>query len=321
VVSSSKPAPLPADTFIGNYRIVRRLATGGFGVVYLAEDRAGQAVAVKEFLPNDIVERSPGELAPRVLPGRNRVYELGLRSFFEEGRALAALDHPGVVRVLDFLEEHGTVYMVMNYLVGYTLQEFIVAARDSGEGAMLSEATIRSVFDDLLLGLRVVHQARMLHLDIKPANILITGDNRPVLLDFGAARKVLSAEGDFSRPMYTPGFAAPDMYRREADLGPWTDIYAVGACIYACMLGFPPYDAPTRRERDRLALSLTTVSRRYSENLIDVVQWCMSLNPLDRPQSVFTLQQALEKEPGQGGPQAPSWLQRWKQRLTQSPSS
>ena len=80
---------------------------------------------------------------------------------------------------------------------------------------MFRESTIRSLFDEILRGLRIVHQHKMLHLDIKPANIFITNDNKAVLLDFGAAREVLSKEGNFIRPMYTPGFAAPEMYRRD----------------------------------------------------------------------------------------------------------
>jgi serine/threonine protein kinase len=152
--------------------------------------------------------------------------------------------------VLNFFRENETVYMVMNYLQGDTLQDFIVTARDLKRDKVFRESTIRSLFDEILRGLRIVHQHKMLHLDIKPANIFITNDNKAVMLDFGAAREVLSKEGNFIRPMYTPGFAAPEMYRRDGTLGPWTDIYAIGACIYACMQGYPPNDAPQRhRER------------------------------------------------------------------------
>jgi serine/threonine protein kinase len=96
--------------------------------------------------------------------------------------------------------------------------------------------------------------------------------------------------------MYTPGFAAPEMYRRESQMGPWTDIYAIGACIYACMQGFPPNDAPQRQEKDRLSLSLSRLRGTYSDNLIEVVEWCMALNPHSRPQSVFALQKELSRE-------------------------
>jgi len=136
----------------------------------------------------------------------------------------------------------------------------------------------------------------MLHLDIKPANIFVTDDNRAVLIDFGAAREVLSKEGNFIRPMYTPGFAAPEMYRRDSSMGPWTDIYAIGACIYASMQGYPPNDAPQRLEKDRLSLALSRLRGVYSDNLIEVVEWCMSLDPLSRPQSVFALQKELSRE-------------------------
>jgi serine/threonine protein kinase len=135
----------------------------------------------------------------------------------------------------------------------------------------------------------------MLHLDIKPANIFITDDNKAILIDFGAAREVLSKEGNFIRPMYTPGFAAPEMYRRDTAMGPWTDIYAIGACIFACMQGTPPSEAPQRTPTDKLAAALKRFQGSYSDDLIEVVEWCMSLDPLARPQSVFALQKELNR--------------------------
>ncbi|MFZ2307508.1 MAG: serine/threonine-protein kinase [Rhodoferax sp.] len=295
-MSKVKPAPLPPDTTIGGYRIIRKVAAGGFGLVYLALDPDGQQVAVKEYLPSSLATRAPGELLPQVQPEKLSLYRLGLKSFFEEGRSLAQISHPSVVSVLNFFRENETVYMVMNYLEGAALQDFIVTARDLKQSKVFRESTIRSLFDEILRGLRIVHQHKMLHLDIKPANIFITDDNRSVLIDFGAAREVLSKEGNFIRPMYTPGFAAPEMYRRDASMGPWTDIYAIGACIYACMQGYPPNEAPQRLEKDRIAVALARLRGVYSDNLIEVVEWCMSLDPLSRPQSVFALQKELSRE-------------------------
>ena len=295
-MSKIKPAPLPPDTVIGGYRVVRRLSSGGFGVVYLALDAEGQQIAIKEYLPSSLATRAPGELLPKVPPEKLSLYRLGLKSFFEEGRSLAQISHASVVSVLNFFRENETVYMVMNYLEGATLQDFIVTARDLKKQKVFRESTIRSLFDEILRGLRIVHQHKMLHLDLKPANIFITDDNKAVMLDFGAAREVLNKEGNFTRPMYTPGFAAPEMYRRDSTMGPWTDIYAIGACIYSCMQGYPPNDAPQRLEKDRLALSLTRMRGVYSDNLIEVVEWCMSLDPLSRPQSVFALQKELSRE-------------------------
>jgi serine/threonine protein kinase len=295
-MSKVKPASLPPDTVIGGYRVVRKVSAGGFGVVYLSVDSEGQQVAIKEYLPSSFATRAPGELLPQVQPDKLSLYRLGLKSFFEEGRSLAQISHPSVVSVLNFFRENETVYMVMNYLEGATLQDFIITARELKKRKVFRESTIRSLYDEILRGLRIVHQHKMLHLDIKPANIFITDDNKAVMIDFGAAREVLSKEGNFIRPMYTPGFAAPEMYRRDSSMGPWTDIYAIGACIYASMQGYPPNDAPQRLEKDRLSLALSRLRGVYSDNLIEVVEWCMSLDPLSRPQSVFALQKELSQE-------------------------
>ena len=290
------PAPLQPDTMVGAYRIVRKLAAGGFGVVYLALDGQGQQVAIKEYLPSSLVTREVGEQAPQVPSDRQSLYRRGLKSFFEEGRSLAQIAHPSVVRVIDFFPENDTVYMVMNYLEGASLQDFILTARQLKQPKVFRESTIRSLTEEILRGLRIVHQHRMLHLDIKPANILITDDNRAVLIDFGAAREVLAKEGNFTRPMYTPGFAAPEMYQRDGLMGPWTDLYAMGACIYSCMHGFPPHEAALRVADDRVAITMARLRGTYSDNLIEVVSWCMALDPLARPQSVFDLQKVLSRE-------------------------
>ena len=180
--SRIKPAPLPPDTVIGDYRVVRKVASGGFGVVYLAQDRQGQDVAIKEYLPAALATRAPGELVPKVAQDKLSLYRLGLKSFFEEGRALTQISHASVVSVLNFFRENETVYMVMNFLRGASLQEYIVTARAQQHAKVLRESSIRSLFDEVLRGLRIVHQHKMLHLDIKPANIFVTDDDRAVMM-------------------------------------------------------------------------------------------------------------------------------------------
>jgi len=297
-MSKAKPSPLPPGVTIGGYRIVRRVAAGGFGVVYQASAADGQQVAIKEYLPATLTSRDAGALTPQVEPDKLSLYRLGLKSFFEEGRSLAQISHPAVVSVMNFFRENDTVYMVMNYLEGASLQDFIVLARDLKQAKVFRESTIRSLFEEVLRGLRIVHQHKMLHLDIKPANIFITNDDKAVLIDFGAAREVLSKEGNFIRPMYTPGFAAPEMYRRDSTMGPWTDIYAIGACMFACMHGYPPSEAPQRKTDDPMVQSFKRLQGVYSDNLIEVVQWCMAMDPMARPQSVFALQKELN-HPGE----------------------
>ena len=266
-------------------------------MVYLAQDAQGQEVAIKEYLPAALATRAQGEQVPKIQPDKLSLYRLGLKSFFEEGRALTQISHSSVVSVLNFFRENETVYMVMNFLRGASLQEYLVLARDKKRAKVLRESSIRSLFDEVLHGLRIVHQHKMLHLDIKPANLFITDEDRAVMIDFGAAREVLNKEGNFIRPMYTPGFAAPEMYKRGGNMGPWTDIYAIGACMFTCMTGQPPVDAPGRVDKDRLLLALARLRGVYSDHLLELVQWSMALDPLARPQSVFALHQAINLEP------------------------
>ncbi|HSN33928.1 MAG TPA: protein kinase, partial [Ideonella sp.] len=168
---------------LDEYRVERRLAAGGFSFVYLARDAAGQACAIKEYLPATLPMRSAPD-APLVVPERHRAtFRHGLQCFFAEAKALAQLRHPNVVRVLKFFRANGTAYMAMRYEPGTTLQHHIQRAK-----APLQEAWIRATFVMLLNGLREVHSNRLVHLDIKPANIYIREDGDPVLIDFGAAR-------------------------------------------------------------------------------------------------------------------------------------
>ena len=150
-------------------------------------------------------------------------YRIGLKCFFEEGRALASIYHPNIVRVINFFRANETVYMVMHYESGRSLQEHVLRNRNKDQKDVLSERFIRRVFAQVMNGLREVHSNRLLHLDVKPANIYLRMDGTPILLDFGAARQTLQRRHQKTYPMYTPGFAAPELYKRDAELGPWTD--------------------------------------------------------------------------------------------------
>ena len=217
---------LPAGFQLDQYRIVRQLSLGGFSIVYLAEDELGTQVAIKEYLPNSLALRKEGETEPQVSEEHLPAFRYGMKCFFEEGRALAKLMHPNVVRVLNFFRSNGTVYMVMQFERGRTLHDMIQKHR-----GQLKESFIRAVFVRMLNGLREVHAHKLLHLDIKPSNIYLRADGTPVLLDFGASRQTLMVEQPILKPMYTPGFASPEQYDRRDQLGPWSDIYSVGASL------------------------------------------------------------------------------------------
>jgi serine/threonine protein kinase len=182
--------PLPEGTQLENYRILRVLATGGFSFVYLAHDENDKPVAVKEYLPSTLAVRVNGDAHPRIPDADLAKFRYGMKCFFEEGRALAGLQHPNVVRVLNFFRANETVYLVMRYERGRTLQDHIRSRRGA-----IEEDWLRKTFTQLLNGLREVHSNKLLHLDIKPGNVYVRNDGTPLLIDFGAARQTLSAEG------------------------------------------------------------------------------------------------------------------------------
>jgi serine/threonine protein kinase len=280
--------PLEAGTELHGYRILRVLATGGFSFVYLAHDDNEAPVAIKEYLPSTLALRVNGAMRPNIPESDLAVFRYGMKCFFDEGRALADLLHPNVVRVLNFFRANDTVYLVMRYERGRTLQQQIQMRQDQ-----MSERFVRQVFMQLLNGLREVHTHKILHLDIKPANIYLRTDGSPVLLDFGAARQTLTTNRPKLAPMYTPGFAAPEQYRDHDRLGPWTDVYGTGASMFACLAAFAPQAADARLSEDHLVSAKKIWSGQYSDNLLEVIDWCLRLDPLERPQSVFALQRAI----------------------------
>ncbi len=293
---------LPPGFLLDQYRIERQLSLGGFSIVYLALDRDGTPVVIKEYLPNSLALRKAGEIEPLVPEENEASFRYGMKCFFEEGRSLARLMHPNVVRVLNFFRANATVYMVMQYENGRTLHDYIQKNRGA-----VREYFIRTVFSRMLNGLREVHSHKLLHLDIKPSNIYLRTDGTPVLLDFGAARQTLSLEQPMLKPMYTPGFASPEQFIDRNALGPWSDIYSVGASMYACLAGSAPPRSDERVKSDTLRNISKEYSGRYSPQLLDLIEWCLRLDPLQRPQSVYSLQKALvQKEAGETMPA--SWF-------------
>jgi serine/threonine protein kinase len=161
-----------------------------------------------------------------------------------------------------------------------------------------------------------VHSHKLLHLDIKPSNIYLRHDGAPVLLDFGAARQTLVASGaTILKPMYTPGFAAPEQYHNRERLGPWSDIYSVGASLYACLAGYPPQAADARLLNDKMVPAMVNWRGTYSEQLLETIDQSLKLNYMERPQSVFSLQKVLMDRTAMTQPR-PSFLSSIKHSLT-----
>lgn len=286
-MSSSKNLALPSGYQLQDYEIRKVLSSGGFSFVYLARDADKKTVAIKEYLPTTIAVRADGAT---VQPNAEDValFRHGLKCFFDEGLSLAKIDHKNIVRVVNFFRANETVYMVMQYERGKSLQDYIL-----GQPESVPEKFIRRVFGELSNGLREVHTQKLLHLDIKPANIYIRVDGSPVLLDFGSARQALTESQDKIAPSYTPGFASPEQYYDRKLLGPWSDIYSIGATMYSCLTRTSPLAANQRIKNDLLVPAVKLGKDIYSQNLLAIIDKCLSVNHLERPQSVFSLQKAL----------------------------
>ncbi|PKO50607.1 MAG: serine/threonine protein kinase [Betaproteobacteria bacterium HGW-Betaproteobacteria-20] len=286
-MSSNQTLALSTGYHLQDYEIRKVLSSGGFSFVYLARDKNKKTVAIKEYLPTSIAQRAENAT---VLPNADDValFRHGLKCFFDEGLSLAKIDHKNIVRVLNFFRANETVYMVMQYERGKSLQDYILEHQ-----GLVSEQFIRRVFSELSNGLREVHTQKLLHLDIKPANIYIRLDGSPVLLDFGSARQALNENLAKSSPSYTPGFASPEQYYDRKLLGPWSDIYSIGATMYACLTRTSPQAANLRIKNDLLTPATKLGKNIYSQSLLEIIDKCLSLDYLERPQSVFSLQKSL----------------------------
>ncbi|BBF83705.1 serine/threonine protein kinase [Aquitalea magnusonii] len=288
MTQSSQLTALPVGYRLAEYTIVRQLSVGGFSVVYLALDDADRKYAIKEYLPRNLAERNDEGMVTVPHELDRDAFNLGLKCFFEEGRILAEISHSNVVHVSNFFRANQTVYMVMEYADGRSLGRELEVA-----GGRIEERRLRKWFAALLSGLREVHLHRLLHLDIKPANIYLRRGGHPLLLDFGAARQTLSRRDKHFASMYTPGFAAPEQYEKDQALGPWTDIYAIGACLYVCMGGKTPQVAHERMSNDKLAPASKLFRHYYSRELLELTDQCLMLAPDARPPSVMTIQKRL----------------------------
>jgi serine/threonine protein kinase len=254
------------------------LGVGGFGLTYLATDKnLNLRVALKEYLPDDIASRGPGQaIAPRSADTAE-TFGWGKQRFLDESRTLASFRHPNIVRVMRFFEANGTAYMVMEFVEGAPLGDWIKSRRP------LAEAQAAAIAGPLLEGLEVVHKAGYLHRDIKPNNIYVRDDGTPVLLDFGSARQRSSE----LTAVVTPGYAPFEQYHTQGNQGPWSDLYALGGVLYWMITGNPPVEAAARVREDKMPSALSVGSHeRFRVDFLKAVDWALQPFEDKRPQSV-----------------------------------
>ncbi|AGA89592.1 serine/threonine protein kinase [Thioflavicoccus mobilis 8321] len=281
---------LAPGTLLASYRIVERIGTGGFSLIYLAVDEeSGDEVVLKEYMPKRIAVRDAlGCIAP-AQPEFTEALWRGRRLFFQEVKAMASLHHPNILAVRDFFLANDTGYLVTRYQRGRNLWAYI-RARQGG----LSPTFLLEVFLPILDALALIHSHGLLHLDVKPSNIHLRHGHEPLLLDLGAVHQFDRGTNPGGQ-IVSAGFSPAEQYYRGGLLGPWSDVYAVGASMRACIEGRPPPPAVERQPQDRLKPMKRLYRKRYPLFLLESVDWSMAMDTSERPQSAAQLLAALRK--------------------------
>ena len=281
----------PGFLLNGRYIIGKLLGQGGFGITYIGYDTVlGTRVAVKEYFPSDMASRSAGE-KHTVIPftQTKAEYTKGRERFLEEARTLAKFaDHPCIVGVKDCFNSNETAYMVMQYLDGITLKQYLVR-----KGGVLPAEEALGILMPIMDALRTVHKEGIIHRDVSPDNIFITIGGQVRLIDFGAARQSLGGQRSLSI-LLKPGYAPEEQYRTHGDQGPWTDVYAVTATLYRMVVGTVPPEALERLIEDHLQIPVN-----LPIFLQEALRKGLAVRPDERFSSIEQLQAALagHKEP------------------------
>jgi serine/threonine protein kinase len=300
---TDNPNALPVGTRLGEFELLGLLGVGGFGIVYLAFDHTlEREVAVKEYMPAALAGRTQTMHVSLRSQSDAETFALGLRSFVNEARLLARFDHPALLKVFRFWEANGTAYMAMPVMRGHTLKDEL--QQMLGRHQVPTEAWLRSILDPLLDALAKLHSEGVYHRDIAPDNIQIEPDGHPVLLDFGAARRVLSDKSQTLTAILKPAYAPIEQYAEAGAVkqGPWTDIYALGATLYFLMLKRPPAPATARAVHDEASALTPEALPAMSGRFLHIVNWMLAPRPADRPQNVAALRRVLD---GQAPPPLP----------------
>ncbi len=240
----------PGTVLSGKFIVGTALGEGGFGITYIGRDtKLDMKVAIKEYYPNGYVNRS-NTISPDVTSGtkgdRKEFFDKGRERFLREARILAKFSgDPGIVDVRDFFEENNTAYIVMEYLDGEDLKEYL-----KRKGTLAPEQAIRMLMP-IMKALTKIHAQGLIHRDISPDNIRLVEDGVK-LMDFGAARDVSATANKSLSVMLKPGYAPEEQYRSKGEQGPWTDVYALCATIYKCITGITPDDSTQRVFSDEL---------------------------------------------------------------------
>jgi serine/threonine protein kinase len=281
---------LASGVQVGEYRLLGVVGEGGFGVVYRARDLSlDRIVAIKEYMPSTLAGRMSSNQI-HVRAQHKGAFDAGLRSFINEARLLAKFSHPALVHVYRFFEENGTAYMVMRYYEGQTFRAFLAE-----QGSGVNERWLSAMLSPILDVLEMLHAADCFHRDIAPDNVFLQASGMPVLLDFGAARRIIGDMTQALTMVLKPGFAPIEQYADDGGMpqGAWTDVYQLGAMIYLAITGQVPTTSVARMISDPIQLLTPNDYPGYSAQFLHGVHRALAVKPSDRPQSIAELKALL----------------------------
>lgn len=286
--SDADRAILPPGTKLNDRILIGRLmGKGGFGITYLGYDlRMDKVIAVKEYYPNGIAYRAADGVTVKIADtGAGETFEKGAEKFYSEAQMVAQFNgNPNIVSVYDYFRANNTVYLVMEYLRGITLKDYV---RNYGR---LTEGQVLYVLNKMAAALSITHSAGVLHRDISPDNIMLCTDGKVKLIDFGAARQIMAESSANLTVVLKPGYTPVEQYTKKGRQGAWTDIYSLGVSLYYALTGVVLDDPYERMEDDK---ELEENDRGINADLWTILKKCTMISAADRYNNAIELRKAL----------------------------
>ena len=289
----------PGSKLHGRFLVGKVLGYGGFGVTYIGWDELlEQKVAIKEYLPSEFSTRMPGQTQVTVFNGeKEEQFRDGMKKFVDEAKRLAKFHHEdGIVQIYDSFEENSTAYIVMEYLEGETLKEYL-----DKMGTMPEDDAV-ALLMPVMTALKAVHAEGILHRDIAPDNIFLTNDGKVKLIDFGASRYATTSHSRSLTVIIKPGYSPEEQYRSRGDQGPYTDVYSLSATLYKMITGATPPDAMERRakyegESKDILVEPHKLNKKISVNRENAILNALNVRIEDRTQDIDQFIEELQADP------------------------
>ena len=304
-MENTEQQTLPNGSRIGVYEIRGAVISSDFSIVYRGWNHHLNAkVSIEEYFPQQFAKRAADAHAVEPLSNEMREdFDAGLSSFTERSEDLLNIDHPNIVTLLNVLEANGTAYLVTNYTDALSLAKLLINRQ-----AQFDEDELRVIFLPVLSALQQVHEYGFIHGAATPENILLKKDAEPVLINFAHARLALADRTDTLSDFISAEYAPPEYGASRDELGPWSDIYTLGATLYHCVSGRAPDPASdriaalSRNATDSLLPLIRMQPVGYSEALCATIDSMLALNTSDRPQSADAVLALLAQAPDNASP-------------------